>query len=1038
MYAGEQDEFLFKRSRLAAIPRDLGADDVRGKLFDALAETKAGNSFLEWFGQVAGSHPRFDLRIGGSEWSIPWELLIARLQLRRDRRGVAFTRRVGWKELAAPSEAPEKLRTLLLLGDDNPPGGPALQLDREADTVRVAWSQLDHSAKSFVDEPIVERVNEDTITERVELHKPHVILYSGHGSASSIQMADGRWLKANHYANAVCRPTWKPIYAGFWACSTARPNPSASGLAEAPTFAVELLRRGIVAVLAMQSPIGDTNAILLARIFFEEIAAGRTMERAIAEARAELFDRTSVNTKRLDWASPVVWTASDAVSAIQWNSPGALLIQRQLAGRRMIAAAGESVAAPAEETGPPKPLDADVVRARSWIRENRMWISGDVTDALVRDEWIRALAALQGVDVRAVIAIEMSNSTPEALASWAERVLASSLPGDLSDDVAAAFREIPHAAQRGWKRLCDIGQLVFAISGDLPADTETWFWDCLGDPKIPVMILCCDRGPLGGQTWSVDSLGAQMTQQRIDEAISAAPRLSRALAMLNAPIADELVAIEPCAEPRTLAEWPEGRVVLVELPSGIVLKSDARRRILDRADAQERAQAHYDAAALLGSPGLRLTPEIRRRRAIHLLRARSAVRPEFVPELNEKFAIEADRLLWIYRQSHQPRAVLDVYQTARAAYARIEDLLLPTARLNLAWAYLRLGKVTYAKHWAARAHPRELLDIAYKHGLVAEMLKSDEGAGARQAVLDEISYAIAACERALRASHPADHEAMRAQTALRAYEQDRARIQHFLFDDTEKAKQEYERLLKEWADQPLAMLDIAIIKRNYAEVLRRGSSAPDDGPARKARREIEEALNIARHFPDSQALAEIEYEAARDAHYRQAFTDEKHHLALAIDVARRSGNDMVRAIAENRLFWAFDVFSSERWHSIAEQLGLFPSHGWAVRTLIDGSLCAANILLERDDRAAAAFEIDCAKTALDPHPLFTGASDRSRRAAIAAGYTMVADPNAAGIWQEFMRTAEWVAGWMAERNVSTAESAWRQRVAETCQQRRGA
>jgi hypothetical protein len=1038
-YAGQQTEFLFNRARVDAIPRDLRASDVHEKFFDALSQTKNGDRFLDWFGQIAALGPRFDLYFREREWSIPWELLIDRLHLSPTRRGVAFVRRLSRRQPAAPYAVEDKLRTLLLLGADNPPDGAPLRLDEEAETVRRGWRQLDQAARACVEEPVVERVNATTLSARVADYRPHVILYSGHGSndPSSIQMADNGWLRPKQFAKAVTPPSWRPIYIGFWACSTARDNAGESALTDAPSFASELLDQGIVSVLAMQSPIGDKSATYMARTFFEQIAAGHTMERAIAEARGELYDR-STSKQRFDWASPVVWTASDGVVAIQWNSEDARLIQRQLVGRRLIASGIGPVASTAEHGIEFEHGTLELDRARNWAGASKVWVDGDVSDALMRQEWTRSLAALQAVEACAVIAPELREPTPNGLAAWAERVKASFLPGELPDDVATALSDIVHAAQRGWKRLCAVERVVIAISGEVPANTETWFWAPILDPKSRLVILCRDREPVPGFDWHFDSLGTHMTEQEIDDAVRAAPRLSRALAILNAPIADELVLIETNADSRTLADWPQGRPILVRLPNGVVLRTDARRQILDQSNRTELALAHYDAAVLLGNDTIRLTPEIRRQRVLHLVGARSVVPHDVAPVFDELFAVEVDRLLSVYRETSQARAVVELHQLIRAAAAGMQDLLLPSTRLDLAWAYLRLGKVNHARYWIDRAHPQELLENAFKHGLLAEILKSDGGGGAKQAVLTEIDRAIDACRKAVETAKTAGSGVERAQAALRAYQQDRARILLFLFDDAASAKLEYERLLREWANEPLAVLDIGVMKRNYAEVIRSQSEKPDDDAARKAREQLAEALRIVEQFPNAPALAEVEYEAARDAEYRNSPGDEQLHLERAVEAARRSGFDMVRAIAENRRFWKFEEFSAERWRTIADDLEAFASHGWAVRTLVDASLCAANLFLERGDRASAAREIARARSVFNAHPLFDGRSDRWRRAAIAAGSTVVGEPDAASTWQTFRGSADWVDKWTLEQQVNSPEAVWRRRIGDSCRPSRRA
>lgn len=1038
-FEGREFEFLFERSGLDAIPRDLRVPEVGDAFFAALANTRDGGPFLEWFGQVAGFGPRFDLHFGRKEWSIPWELLIERLHFAAVRRRVAVVRHLGNVKHPGVSALDAKLRTLLLLGADSPPDGPPLQLGDEAETVCNAWRQLDRASQARVEEPIIERVTEANLAARVAELRPHVILYSGHGSSrpSSIQMADNAWLGSKTFAMAITSRAWTPLYVGFWACSTARDDDAEARLADAPSFAEQLIKRGVISVLAMQSPVGDVNATSLARVFFERIASGHTMERAVAEARAVMLERAPTGGRRFDWASPVVWTASEGVAAIQWDSAEARLIQRQLAGRRFVEA-GERPVAASGRSGRAFEHEARLLaRATAWSTARAVWVNGDPTDGLHNSEWTRSLAALQAVDTRAVIAPEFTSATQDALAEWAERLGASFGAAELPDDIAEALEGCRQFSPRGWKRLCHTQGIILAISGALPDEADAWFWDPLRDSGVSVLVLCLDRAPVAGHAWQFDSLGTPMNQQVIDAAVSVAPRLSRALAMLNAPIADEFVLIEPNAHARMLSEWAAGQAVLVRLPTGVVLKTEVRQRLLAQLSAEETTQAHYDAAALLGNEAIWRTPEIRSERVRHLAGARSGATAEAVRTLDGLLSVEIDRLCSIYRETSQARALVALYSRVRATSPGINDLLLTATRLDLAWAQLRLGKPQHARYWLDRAHPDEPLDKAFKHGLLAEILKSDAGGGAKDAVLAQIDEAISNCETAVADAQATGGGLAHAQGKLRAYQQDRARILHFLFHDVDGAIRAYEDLLAGWANQPFASLDMAVVRRNLSEALRRKSEAPDDDAARRANLQITQALSAARQFPNTPALAEIEYEAARDASHRGDRSGERAHLRLAAEAAGRSGFAMVGAIVANREFWSFEDFSEQRWRDISDRLAGHPAHGWAVRTLIDGLLCAADRFVRGGDLVSATSEISRAREALEPHPLFTGGSDRWRRAAIAAGASIVGDPEAGSIWLSFIQHADWVQGWLTENGVVSPQAAWRRRIGDTCRSHTG-
>jgi tetratricopeptide (TPR) repeat protein len=82
--------------------------------------------------------------------------------------------------------------------------------------------------------------------------------------------------------------------------------------------AATLARRGIPAVLAMQEEITDRAAVEFTRAFYEELARGRPVDAAVAEARAAIH--LSVNNS-LEWGTPVLYMR--ALDGILFDLPKA-------------------------------------------------------------------------------------------------------------------------------------------------------------------------------------------------------------------------------------------------------------------------------------------------------------------------------------------------------------------------------------------------------------------------------------------------------------------------------------------------------------------------------------------------------------------------------------------------------------------------------------------------------------------------------------------------------------------------------------------
>ncbi len=83
--------------------------------------------------------------------------------------------------------------------------------------------------------------------------------------------------------------------------------------------AAKLMREGIPAVVAMQYEITDTAALAFAAGFYEALARGKPVDQAVTKAREIL----SVTQNSLEWATPVLFLASDETQLFEIATPSA-------------------------------------------------------------------------------------------------------------------------------------------------------------------------------------------------------------------------------------------------------------------------------------------------------------------------------------------------------------------------------------------------------------------------------------------------------------------------------------------------------------------------------------------------------------------------------------------------------------------------------------------------------------------------------------------------------------------------------------------
>jgi hypothetical protein len=1024
-------QFLFSRRRLNKTPRDLRSvspSQIRQK-FDSLFSDQR---FTQWWDQTCGGKQDKYIRLSfpdhsfltsifTSPWDVPWELLIERLKQTEVHSTVSLVRSSMIDPPIAPRVSDEPMRILVLQGDDGKSIRRPLNLDIEAEQIAQAWNALDASARECVDKPKVVKATRADLPKDLNDHKPHLIWFSGHGRIdpnSSLLLADGQWVTAGEFANLIkrsCEPPFQglpPLYAVFWACETGRAEISRTG-AISPTLFEELAKVGVISVMGMQSAIRDVSALSMAQGLMRFLAAGYPMETAIARVRAHLIDDLPSGAHEMDWAAPVVWSVGEPVEKLCWNSQAQPLVQFQLLGREALRWRRKK---PSELDGPPT-VD-DLMRARTWSSLPKVWVYGRYDDAESQNRWVRALQALQVETKNFVVAIDLTEREIDvALQAWAEKIYERMLPNDFPIEFMMLLKQMKAAPISGWRRLCELPGLQVAIAQppvfDAPShDSFSWFWEPLFSAENTLKTIIFSDQQVSAEieeAWSLDRIESDMDTESIETAVKSAPRLARALAVLNMPLSPYLISVpvDDGEGAGRLSDWTDRNRLVIETFAGPVLTATARRHILERQDSTQLKIAHYDCARILAQPQVRPTAEIRKELLDHFLGSGDTPRA---------INLSAD-LLFFYKQQDRPVAV---QQLIRQLGSLWQDLP-ASARLVPAWAYLQLGKLGHAEMFLERAAPTSPLDVAWKHGLRAELFKSQGTAFSKENALSEIEAAIQTC----RATAPdLETPAALIQRRLRAYRQDRARILQFLFYRTEEAASEYSELIGEWSDQPDAVIDLAVVKRNYAECLRYLSTGPTDPRSQQSNDILREAEALVKHRPDIPIFCEILYEKAKAAEQTNRLSESLRLLSECQTAAKQSQHFMVWAIADSRRFWKHEGFLLSRWSIVQRQLQAF-SHGWAVRTLVTGFLKAARRLEESKDYEGAIAQLEKAELTMSRNPSFNMGGDKFRIAAIRAGLHVVgAKLGRTDSWSTFAIEFDWAIGWLENRLHKTPEDIW--------------
>ena len=275
----------------------------------ALAE----RSLLPWEGL------RLRFRAGSvkvSEW--PFETLHDRngfLALRKDRLIVRYQ---GPPKAVRTLWGPRPLRILVVVS--NPPLLVPLDVEEE-------WKKIQDALEPLRRRKKVEIERRDTPTSEelaAELGRKryHVLHFIGHGKFNPDE--DGGFIYLGDRdpdGNNAPVPGSKlaVLLADYPSIRLVVLNTCEGALARGESFsgvAQDLIRQKIPAVLAMQAKIPDAAAVRFSQWFYERLAKGRPIDRALRKVRYELFVAGVV--READWAMPVLYLGAKNGKLFTW------------------------------------------------------------------------------------------------------------------------------------------------------------------------------------------------------------------------------------------------------------------------------------------------------------------------------------------------------------------------------------------------------------------------------------------------------------------------------------------------------------------------------------------------------------------------------------------------------------------------------------------------------------------------------------------------------------------------------------------------
>jgi hypothetical protein len=312
------DATLMKLESAFELSLDL-LKEFGGALYGVLFPEELDDAYQRLVGQ--GDPFRLRLIVHPPELArLPWEFLFDEgggsagwLGLRHKH---PLVRSVPNTDIAGPITGKGPLRILFIAA--NPSGWPELDLEEDERRLRKGLQPLIEEGQVELLDPVM-HVTPDVLRDKLR-DEPHVLHYSGHGDFDVetgtghlvLEDEDGEPLPMGGDKLAIALRDRSVRLVLLSACRTAQIN-------EAQPFvgvAQQLANAGnLPAVIAMQFPIGDANAVAFNKEFYGALADRFPVDQAITEGRLAVWGRIGQSGKGralVDWATPVLFMLGES------------------------------------------------------------------------------------------------------------------------------------------------------------------------------------------------------------------------------------------------------------------------------------------------------------------------------------------------------------------------------------------------------------------------------------------------------------------------------------------------------------------------------------------------------------------------------------------------------------------------------------------------------------------------------------------------------------------------------------------------------
>jgi hypothetical protein len=604
----------------------------------------------------------------------------------------------------------------------------------------------------------------------------------------------------------------------------------------------------------------------------------------------------------------------------------------------------------------------------------------------------------------------MSKESPaSALEDWAKEVLTwcdeEALPTPLGKAISFSLRDQESTPQR----LLKIEKALLIFINPPEQEDAGWFLDAVAESTRPepiVLVSTTVRHHAQFASWAPDRLDSTAQPEFLSEALRSNRTTLIALALLDLPLHDTALA----AIGFSREQFPRGGPLTVETTLGPILPASVRSAVLAGAAREELSAGHEQCLQMLDAHAAMDSERLLRERLRHLIGA----------DRREEALETAARLVQAYYFEDRYESIVDCFELLKPL-AKARGNFDTLGLIRVVEAYVRVGKMKRAEFWLQKCKPEGLIQNAVVLSLKSEIAKNSGAEGWREKAIAFARDAIEECRKA-----QAIPELAAAASVLELeHTMSLARLQHYLNHDLAAAETEYRHVIAQAASCAVPPGLVAAAERNLAECL--VARYPNNGiKLQEAQGLLADADDRLKGLPTEPLRAEIAYVQAKLQEGSSSIDSVALLYATCRQLASETGSGMVAAIADARLFRLREVFSIKRWYEIERALSPYRSHGWALRTIMNGRIYSAQKLAKSAEKEEALKLLRANLSDIELHPAYDRGSDRDRIALTLAGTITMANGADSERARELWTAAAWIPSWLASRQYASSSDAWEQ------------